>query len=359
MEVDVQVDWVSAILDPGPLWPAGMRLYNTGELLAVSPDGEIVMRRSGRVVHEGSYDNKLIIASHDGAQLYLSGNPVKFFQGHNLFGSTDHWGLWLAAGVDVRQRLGLFPGPQTAESLFSPPRLTRVDLTRTYAFANDGEAREWLRDVAGSARSRHRGDHIPSGGTVYFGKHSTRWSLKAYLKSDELRSKETGHALPATLPQFVRRELMDWSEGKVRFEVTLRTPELVKLGKDWDAMAVWSEYYGRITWNRNADLVEGLDMVDEAQLTPTQAGYLARWRLGEDLRRKMSKAAFYKQRAAILAAIRVDIANTPPPREKPAPEPSQRVSAVLDPAGWDPEPIQAHVYEPDPEGELKRSYRLL
>jgi hypothetical protein len=31
---------------------------------------------------------------------------------------------------------------------------------------------------------------------------------------------------------------------------------------------------------------------------------------------------------------------------------------VLDPVGWDPEPIQAHVYEPDPDDELKIAYRL-
>lgn len=100
-------------------------------------------------------------------------------------------------------------------------------------------------------------------------------------------------------------------------------------------------------------------MVDESKLTPAQAGYLARWRFGEDLRRKLSKAGFYKQRAAILAAVGVDIASAPPPREKSAPAGSQRVSAVLDPAGWDPEPIQALMYEPDPDDALKIAYKLI
>jgi hypothetical protein len=105
-------------------------------------------------------------------------------------------------------------------------------------------------------------------------------------------------------------------------------------------------------------VIEELDMIDESKLTHSQAGYLARWRFGEDLRRKMSKTAFYRARSGILAAVGVDIASAPPPREKSAPAGSQRVSAVLDPVGWDPEPIQAHVYEPDPDDELKIAYRL-
>ena len=358
----MQVDWVSAVLDPGPLWPAGLKMFETGQLLEVSPDGEIVKRRGLAVLHEGSHDSRLMVASHDGAQLYLSGNPAKYFQGHNLFGSDDAWGLWLAAGIDVGRRSfrsgrSLFPSPFGVQ-LFSPPRFTRVDLTRSYRFPSDAQAREWLRDVAASARSRH-GGALVKGSTVYFGKNSTRWAFKVYAKADELQARGKGHALSAMLPESARFELSDWARGVVRFELTLRSKELAKLGQQWDAVTVWREYYERLTWNRNVDVIEELDMIDESKLTHSQAGYLARWRFGEDLRRKMSKTAFYRARSGILAAVGVDIASAPPPREKSAPAPSQRVSAVLDPAGWDPEPIKAHVFEPDPDDALKRSYRLL
>lgn len=353
----MQVDWVSAVFDPGPLWPAGGRMWDTGQLLEVSPDGEVVKRRGLPTHHEGSHDNRIMVASADGSQLYMSGNPAKYLQGHNLFGSADAWGLWLAVGVDIRQSIGLFPGSQTAES-FHPPRFTRVDLTRSYRFPTDAHAREWLRDVAASARSRH-GGALLRGGTVYFGQHSTRWSFKAYLKSDELQARGKGHALSPNLPEDARRLLTEWAGGVVRFELTLRSKELAKLGPIWDAETVWRGYYERLQWNRNAEVIEDLDMVDEAQLTAVQAGYLARWRCGEDLRKKVSRMTFYRARTGILAAVGVDIASAPPPREKAAPAASERVSAVLDPAGWDPEPIKAYLYEPDPDDALKRSYRLL
>ena len=354
----MQCDWVSAVFDPGPLWPAGVKMFETGQLLEVSPDGEIVKRRGLPVLFEGSHDSRLMVASQDGMQLYLSGNPVKHIQGHNLFGSSDVWGLWLEAGVRVGQaRNRMFPSPFGAQ-LFSPPRFTRVDLTRSYRFPSDAQAREWLRDVAAAARSRH-GGALTKGGTVYFGQHSTRWSFKVYAKADELQAKGKGHALSDKLPVEARKLLTDWAGGVVRFELTLRSKELVKLGQQWDAGTVWRAYYERLTWNRNVDVSEGLDMVDKAKLTLPQAGYLARWRLGEDLRLIVSKPTFYRTRRALLEAVGVDIASAPPPREKAAPAPSERVAAVLDPAGWDPEPIKAYLYEPDPDDQLKIAYRLL
>ena len=38
---------------------------------------------------EGSYSSKIQIKSHTENQIYISGNPTKFLQGHNLFGSND------------------------------------------------------------------------------------------------------------------------------------------------------------------------------------------------------------------------------------------------------------------------------
>jgi len=99
-------------------------------------------------------------------------------------------------------------------------------------------------------------------------------------------------------------------------------------------------------------------MVDEAKLSAVQAGYLARWRLGEDLRGKLAKPTFYRVRSGLLAAVGVDIASPPPVRHSPAAGAASGASAVLDPAGWDPEPLAAYVYEPDADGALKRSYNL-
>lgn len=355
----MQVDWVSAIFDPSQqLYTSGAKLYPTGKVVAIDPDGQIVWHRANSVSFEGSHDNRVMVSSRDGQELYLSGNPVKFLQGHNLFGSIDHLGLFLKTGSSVRQGLGLFPGPETATSgLFMPPRFTRLDLTRSYRFRSNQEAREWIRDIASTARSRH-GAPVTRSGTVKFGKGSTRWGMLVYAKFDEIAVPKKGHRLPSSLGEHAIEQLTEWAEGVVRFELTLRAPELVKLPAGWEPCAVHDAYMAKITWNRNADVLEGLDMIDQAKLTPTQAGYVARWRLGEDLRRHLTVPTFYRVRSGILAAIGVDILAKPPQREMSDSGAPPSVSAILDPAGWDPEPLDAYFHEPDSDGELKRSYSL-
>jgi hypothetical protein len=359
----MQTDWVTGVLTPGPLWPAGQRLYDTGRVFVVRPDGEVERQHANAVHVEGSHDGRLRVWSPDGATLWLSGNPAKFFQGHNLFGSVDHAGLFLRGGIAVREAEGLFPSAGTAESLFEPPRWTRLDLTRSYRFADDGQARAWLRVVASTARSRH-GAAVAREGTVYWGKTSTRWAFKVYLKSDELDTRVKGHKLSGLFAAGDRRQLREWAAGVVRFELTLRSPELRKLGLEragtMDALAVWSDYWRRIVTNRNVDVAEGeeMDMVDDVALTPALAGYLMRWRFGEDLRRRLPHNTYYRTRRALLDAVGVDIAS-PPVKLAQVGEACAAVSAALDPARWDPEPITSHLYEPDQDGDLKRSYRLL
>ena len=126
-----------------------------------------------------------------------------------------------------------------------------------------------------------------------------------------------------------------------------------------ESAIVWDRYWQRISWNRNVEVVEGLDMVDDVNLPAHLAGYLARWRTGEDLRRKLARKTFYRTRTAIKAAVGVDIAAPPVKPASDASSAGPGIVAALDPAGWDPEPIKAHLFEPDEGGELKRAYRLL
>ena len=45
---------------------------------------------------EGSHSSKIQLQSHTENLVYFTGNPVKFLQGHNLFGTNDLKGLmWL------------------------------------------------------------------------------------------------------------------------------------------------------------------------------------------------------------------------------------------------------------------------
>lgn len=85
------------------------------------------------------------------------------------------------------------------------------------------------------------------------------------------------------------------------------------------------------------------DDILETEIPPLLQGVLALWRQGRDLRQVYPKPTFYRHRAALLHTLGVDIAAPPPKKAPAAPESGQ----LLDPAGWDPEPLEGHAWEPD------------
>ena len=47
------------------------------------------MRFATAFVVEGSHDSNITIRSHTDSTIEISGNPAKFLQGHNIFGTND------------------------------------------------------------------------------------------------------------------------------------------------------------------------------------------------------------------------------------------------------------------------------
>ncbi|MDE2354842.1 MAG: hypothetical protein KGL17_07450 [Betaproteobacteria bacterium] len=354
----MQIDWISAITaTPPELWPG----YTSGQRLKVDPDGQVVeVKPSMHQVEDAdpSSSRNFTVWTPNPGTLYLSGNPVKLLQGHNLWGSLDAFGLYFEAGSFIRQHAGLFPGPNTWEACqFTAPRFTRLDLTRSYRFASQGEADDYIRYIAGNARSRHGAATLVGGTTAYFGQHSRRWTLKVYAKWHEIVQEVRKHARST----FSRRghqvpaELADWARGVVRFEFTLRGPELEDvpasdLASPEYLRSLWQQYFDRITMTENTTMNTASPLL-EADINPRLRGVLALWRTGEDLRRVYPKVTFYRYRKELIDCLGIDI-NVPPAPDAPA-----TVRAVLDPAGWDPEPIQARSVDPRPE--LKAQYRLV
>ena len=347
----LMVDWITGRIGPTEdlvgfrPWEELKGRFDTGKVIQVKPGGEAGWMAAARMEVVGSFDNSITVRSTDGFSLELSGNPVKFLQGHNLFGSDDALALFFAAGEKVRKVAGEFPSPGTWGSYkMKGPRFSRLDVTRSYRFATQAQARAWLRGVAGAARSRHGAASLSKDGTVYLGKGSRRWTLKIYAKADEINARGKMHRLISFAGR-EKRELEDWAQGVLRFELQLRGLELAK----WPDLtpqtlpAVWQHYYDAVKMNRNVMVArEGLDMADKAKVDNAALGYLARWQAGEDLRAHLSKQIFYKWRRRLLSACGVDIASPPVLAEKPAD------LVELAPEGWDPEPIASKFYRPDP-----------
>ncbi len=354
----MQVDWTSGIIAAPPeLSPR----YSTGAYLKIDPDGQVVCEQSSflRVVDDDpSHSRSFTVKCLTPGSLLLSGNPVKLFQGHNLFGSCDAPGLFFAAGQWVREQVGLFPGTSTWRACkFQGPRFTRLDLTRSYRFADPRDVSPWIRQVAASARSRHGAPKLYGDGTAAFGEGSRRWMFRIYDKHQELQyhaNRKGKHRV--CLPP----ELVDWSAGVVRFELELHAkeldaiPEQVALlsgaGAESAALAIWQSYYDRITFNENAAMIQ--PSILEASLPGHLALKLAAWRGGADLRQVLSVSGFYKVRRQLLDQVGVDVASPPLAGSLGVPV----GGSGLAPLGWAPAPLAAPYNAPHPD--LAKQYGL-
>jgi II/X family phage/plasmid replication protein len=213
--------------------------------------------------------------------------------------------------------LGLTPDDEDYRSwLRGSYRLTRVDLAGMYDVATRVLALSYLRAFDYSARIRRRGRGEFKGGTLYFGKHSRRWSLKVYSKAVELESGHRGHGLSADLPMI--DDLLKWVDNKLRFEVVLRRMELVESGLDvarnWLGAGFPVEVFSRYM----ATLEVSDQAVIESQvlesLAPRLVAVYNLWKDGHDLRQMFPKVTFYRYRNQLLE-YGIDISLVQP-REK-------------------------------------------
>ena len=177
-------------------------------------------------------------------------------------------------------------------------QLKRVDCTAMWDLPRRVDVRAWLRAAEMQSKSRH-GRPVTTGGTLYFGKNSRRWSIKFYSKGDEIAAK--GHKLPFEIDQ--RDKLIELADNKLRGELTLRSIQLKE--KQLSVGAQWSE-------SKPLELliqyIEGLNMSEQFSITPVNLeGLPARliavyklWKDGVDLRAMYPKASFYRYRAEFL-----------------------------------------------------------
>lgn len=283
-----------------------------GGFISHKANGEIEWTTKRRKKVKGSFESGLQIRTdHFTAEpcthLEISGNPTKWFQGHNLWGTDDLPGLLietLQALVKIPQ-LQLTPtSEEVAQWLSGGISLSRVDVTQSYSLGNRGRVLEWLRAAEQSAHLPFRGrGQLVKGSTLYFGKNSRRWSLKLYSKGQEMEAPGHGQEAVLSLPA-----ASAWADGILRAELTLRGLELERRGlrtvASWlpvdglpfDACAMLTSHLGGVTMTTASSIPpETLEALTSFQRT----AYLS-WLAGNDLRATISKAAFYKLRAKLL-----------------------------------------------------------
>lgn len=306
----LQIDWVTAKV---PFFAKGR--LNGGNIINTTPNGEIDYTIDKRLPVTGSYDSRISIRSKDFTPdgdtwlIEISGNPVKWFQGHNIWGSDDLPNLIYETVVKLGEVLG-HPQPDWVldgirRGIFN---LSRVDITGMFSLPTRADVLAWLNHAEKTARTR-TGTGISKGNSVYFNKSSARWETVCYSKGQELEK----HQLPKELDG---SGLEDYANNKLRVELRLRGKELskvgLKTGQNWlklDPFLVYKDYVGRIEMSeqtiRENDLFE---------LPKKVRATYELWTMGKDLRLFVSDRTYYRHRT-ILLEYGVDISVPKPSQE--------------------------------------------
>lgn len=298
------IDWVSAFL------PCTHSPLQSGVVFKLNPDGSVEWSTPCRTEVKGSYDDKITVRSEgaDGqgnaTHLYFSGNPSKFLQGHNIFGSDDLLLLVEDTYHLVCQVLNLIPSEADKQSIRAGAyRLTRLDINYSFELACRSDVKAWLRAAEFKSKTRH-GRPSSKGGSLYWGKNSKRWALKAYSKGEEI----VKHRLPDIL---TNTPLTLWADNKLRIELVLRSKELVEL--DLETAKKWTSQTVQSTYNH---YIKRLDMNEQIALSDKQLTALPQrlrstyilWRDGHDLRDTLPKTTYYRHRKELLShGINIDL----------------------------------------------------
>ena len=266
---------------------------------------------------EGSHSSKIQLQSHSENLVYFTGNPVKFLQGHNLFGTNDIRHLMRLFFdellTDKHKSLGLCPDPFQYDLIQDGHyELTRVDINESWHLNNIREVQAWIRAVGETAYLKHRGAGQFSGDTAYFGKKSRRWGLKCYSKGNEIKAKD--HKLP---PELCIPEMLEYADKSLRIEAFIRQLELKRRGlhvlSNWDIDTPTELLLECLSKLELSDVYMLKDEILDSLPPRLRLTYQA-WLNGDDLKTVLPRPTFYRYRKQILE-YGVDI-STKSPKEK-------------------------------------------
>ncbi|OGS07819.1 MAG: hypothetical protein A2270_01105 [Elusimicrobia bacterium RIFOXYA12_FULL_51_18] len=283
-------------------------LISGGKVASVREDGTIEWEIDKFKQVTGSHDATVSVKTkkvEDGktSMITISGNPVKFLQGHNLFGSDDLRSLAFAFVMGVLEKLGI-PSENTHVEFMMRNGLfliKRIDCTHNFKLNSREEVRSWIRTATKFASGRHQKTSAYSEKTLYIGQNSRRVSLKIYCKGDEI----IAHKLSDKIPLCVRNVLALYADKILRCEVTLRGKELKERKLEWgvfwtDKNQVYNIVMERIMAMKLPENIY-LDSVRIEGLKPRQQMAYDSWKTGKDLRSVLkSKPTFYRYRSELL-----------------------------------------------------------
>lgn len=273
-------------------------IISNGEVVSLSKDGDSIEWSLVKYLPVvGSHDATISIRSITQHTIEISGNPTKWLQGHNLFGTNDLKRLvWLFFKELAKiPELKLSPTMEQLKSIKNGNyTLSRIDINETWHLNNRSEVLAWIRAAGQKMRLKHRGAGQFRGDTLYWGKGSRRWILKCYSKGDEIDGKKSNFPNDLRTP-----EMLDYADKALRIELTLKSNQL----REWllHDGSIWTPETAKMLL---LELMKGLEMSNNMRLTDDivkslpsgmAMAYLSWWH-GSDLKQILSKNTFYRYR---------------------------------------------------------------
>jgi len=304
------IDWTrlrfSFLHDPIP----------TGHVMSIRSDGLVEWESPKKLNIRGSYESNFLIRSQGGdgqgraTELYIDGNPSKFLQGHNVFGSEN-----LIPLVEETLKKICFCADIPSDFLLQKARKGEFEVLGLHiARSFDAQTKinaHAIQDFL-SLNSKTKAGRCQSlAGTNYWNMASrkNRWLGKSYLKGEEINSRKKSHRLPKDLQNL---GLEDFSENLIRIEFEIYKQEFIEranpliYGHQFTPEVIdqlYFEYWSRVKMSTQAHIAS-----EELLSMPRaiRSSYLM-WCEGINVRTHMSKPTFYRHRSELLG-LGVDIA---------------------------------------------------
>lgn len=313
-------DWFSGFVN------LDLECLHDGRIIQIKSDGEIDFETLRPLAVTGSYDDTVIVKSCPVIpgpewsvckpsealwRVYISGNPTKYFQGHNVYGHPDMIGVIYDFIRSVLQKINIDEFT-IARVLRDPVKVTRLDITQNYLLNSPRDVTDWLR--AASQYMTGKNQKISAEKTIYVGKNSRRVSIKMYEKSSEMLK----HRKNFNLSDSAFDILHSISSRLLRIEITLRGMKLEDIGYHYlsriNNQMLDDQYnlqLAKINLPDNFEVLE--DQINN--LPPQYVAAYTYWQNGLDLKTKYPKRTYYRYRKFFLESFSIDIAM--PPRDIP------------------------------------------
>ena len=297
------IDWISASI------PLRHMPIKAGHFLLFDEDGQILSDKPISKVFKGSFESKISLRSQGAIDeqgycdcIFINGNPAKFLQGHNVFGSDDLLGLLRGLFTELMKVSDLGIDALQIMCSVNAATISRIDFTKSIMFENRLQARSYIKELSMIAHTRN-GRPNQKGWTLAFQATSKRWSVIVYTKGDELATHKPNEKFQHT--EYIEKQ----ADNLVRVELRLRTLELMRQNcrkaqqlTPSKLHQMYADFIGRIQMTTTVNVTsEEISKLTRAH----QATYLL-WKNGVNVQAEMTERTYFRHLSAI-KKIGVDI----------------------------------------------------